>query len=208
MHWFLASALLVVASGERTITFSKEDAGKLPIAWKASKTGAGDGSVWKVVADESAPAKSGFVLAQTAKGPNALFNLCVLNDSKFVDGDISVQLKAVQGELDQGGGLVWRYRDADNYYITRYNPLENNLRLYKVLAGKRIQLATKEELEFPRGRWHKVGVRHTGDRIICSLDGKDHLDVKDDAFKEAGKVGLWTKADAQSHFDQLTIRGK
>src|SRR5438132_10747018 len=125
-----------------TLTFSKNDTGKLPKGWTAAKTGEGEGSVWKVVADDSAPSKSGFVLAQTAEGPNALFNLCIADDTKFLDGEVSVAFKAMKGKLDKGGGVVWRYQDADNYYICRMNPLEDNFRVYKVVAGKRVQLAT------------------------------------------------------------------
>jgi Domain of Unknown Function (DUF1080). len=86
------------------------------------------------------------------------------------------------------------------------NPLEDNYRVYKVVAGKRIQLETKEELKVPVGEWHNLKIKHVGDHIECFLDGKKHLDVKDDAIAKAGKVGLWTKADAQTHFDQFTVK--
>jgi hypothetical protein len=129
----------------------------------------------------------------------------VLDKSRFRDGEVRVRIKALKGKLDQGGGLVWRYRDADNYYVARYNPLENNFRVYKVVKGKRIQLGTKEDISLPAGKWFRLAVRHTGNRIQCLLDGKPYLDVKDDTFKEAGQVGLWTKADAVSSFDELVI---
>src|SRR5262245_42590330 len=109
-----------------TYTFGKDDTGKLPRGWTAARTGKGEGSVWKVVADESAPSKKGHVLAQTAEGPNAFFNLCVLDDSKYTDLEATVSFKPVRGEKDQGGGLVWRYQDANNYYVARFNPLEDN----------------------------------------------------------------------------------
>jgi hypothetical protein len=189
----------------KPITFDKADVGKLPASWKSDKTGQGEGSVWKVVADETAPSKSGYALAQTAASPNALFNLCVLTGSKFKDGEIGVRLKAVEGKLDQGGGLVWRYKDANNYYITRYNPLEDNFRVYKVVEGKRIQLATKESLPPTPGKWYQVVIKQVGNKIECYLDGKKHLEVTDDTFAAEGPVGLWSKADAQSHFDELII---
>src|SRR5206468_1311132 len=102
-----------------------EDAavGKLPPGWTAAKTGQGEGSVWKVVEDSSAPSGSK-VLAQTAAGPGALFNLCVADGTSLQNLELSVAFKAVQGKADQGGGLVWRYSDANNYYIARFNPLE------------------------------------------------------------------------------------
>jgi len=190
----------------RTVVFKKEDAGKLPASWTAAKTGQGEGSVWKVLADSTAPSKGGHALAQVAEGPKPLFNVCVLNDSTFQDGEVSVAFKAVQGKVDQGGGVVWRYQDADNYYVARMNPLEDNFRLYKVVAGKRAQLATKEEITVKAGAWHTLKIRHVGDRIECFLDDKQVLEGKDDALPKAGKVGLWTKADAVTYFDQLQLR--
>jgi hypothetical protein len=160
-----------------------------------------------VVADDSAPSKSGYALAQTAAGPNALFNLCVADGPTYKDVEASVAFKAVQGKLDQGGGLVWRYQDADNYYIARMNPLEDNFRVYKVIGGKRIQLGTKEDLKVPAGTWHTLKVTMKGDHVECFLDGTKYLEAKDDAIKDAGKVGLWTKADAQTHFDQFRAAG-
>ena len=211
MRWMsvLAVAALAAAEGEAPrFRFGKDDVGKVPAGWKADKTGKGEGSVWKVVADDTAPSKSGYALAQTAEGPNALFNLCVAEDKRWRDVELSVAFKAVAGELDRGGGLVWRYRDADNYYVARMNPLEDNYRVYKVVAGKRIQLGTKEGLKVPVGEWHTLRVTMKGEQIECYLDGKKQLEAKDNAITDAGKVGLWTKADAQTNFDDLRISGE
>lgn len=186
-------------------TFSKDDAGRLPPSWVASQTGEGAGSSWKVTADSTSPSHTGYALAQTAKGPNQVYNIATAKDSSFLNGTIQVQLKCIAGELDQGGGLVWRYQDANNYYICRFNPLEDNFRLYKVIQGKRVQLATKEELTPPKGRWHSVQVKHIGNKIECSLDGVKLLSAEDDAIKKPGRIGLWTKADAQTHFDALEV---
>jgi hypothetical protein len=117
-----------------------------------------------------------------------------------------VSLKSIRGEIDQGGGVVWRYQDANNYYIARYNPLESNYRVYKVVDGKRTQLDTKEEIELPEGRWHTLQIRHAGEQIECSLNGKKLLEAKDATFTKPGKIGLWTKADAETHFDGLKVR--
>ncbi|HEX5270585.1 MAG TPA: family 16 glycoside hydrolase [Gemmataceae bacterium] len=199
----LASAALAAAPKGYTLRLTKEDAGKLPAGWKAEKTGEGEGSVWKVVADDSAPSKSGYALAQTAEGPAKFFNLCVARDTSFKDVTVSVAFKAVKGKEDQGGGVVWRLQDANNYYIARMNPLEDNFRLYKVIEGKRIQLGTEEGIKVPAGEWHRIEVTMKGDRIACSLDGKKYLEATDGAIGKAGKVGLWTKADAQTHFDEF-----
>jgi 3-keto-disaccharide hydrolase len=209
-------AFLVVVLGsapclgqtERTFRFTKENVGKLPAGWKAEKTGEGEGSVWKVVADDTAPSKSGHVLAQTAESPRAMFNICVVEDTNLKDVELSVAFKAVKGKVDQGGGVVWRYQDANNYYIARMNPLEENLRVYKVVAGKRIQLATQEELKVNAGEWHTLRIEHTArNEIECYLDGKKLLSVDREAtIDKPGKIGLWTKADAQTYFDDLKVR--
>jgi len=189
----------------KSYRFDKASLGKLPSGWTAAKTGKGEGSVWKVVADDTTPSKSGYALAQTASGPNALFNLCVADKPNLKDVEIQVNLKAVEGKNDRGGGVVWRYVDADNYYVCRYNPLEDNFRLYKVVAGKRMQLATKEGLKSKEGTWHTMKVRHLGDKIECWLDGKKHLEEKDDTFTKAGKAGLWSKSDARTRFDGYQV---
>jgi hypothetical protein len=216
MRWIAMVALtglmatsLVAADGkERIIVFGKDDVGKLPQGWKAARTGKGEGSIWKVVADKTAPSKKGYVLAQTAAGPGSLFNLCVVTDSNYKDVDVSVAFKAVKGKRDQGGGIVWRYQDANNYYIARMNPLEDNFRLYKVAAGKRTEMETKEDLKVAKGTWHTMRITMEGNQIACYLDGTKYLEAKDDTYTKAGKIGLWSKADAQTYFDDLKVSGK
>jgi hypothetical protein len=197
----------VAGEDKKPTRWDFEDAtvGKMPAGWSAEKTGKGEGSVWKVLEDKTAP-KGPKVLAQTAaNAPSGLFNLCVADKSSFADLDLSVAFKAVAGKKDQGGGPVWRYQDANNYYVARMNPLEDNFRLYKVVDGKRIQLASADVVA-AENKWHTIRVVHKGNRIQCYLNGKLHLDEKDDTFKKAGKIGLWTKADAQTYFDDLVIR--
>lgn len=182
--------------------FEQAAAGKLPNGWSTAKTGQGKGSVWQIVEDASAP-RGPKVLAQVSSdGPNALFNLCVAEETSFGDLDLSVAMRPVAGKIDQGGGLVWRYQDADNYYVVRLNPLETNYRLYKVEGGKRTQLGTAD-VKAPTGEWHHLRVDHQGKRILCYLNGKLEIEVEDEAFNKPGKIGLWTKADAQSRFDDL-----
>jgi hypothetical protein len=204
----LILAALLALADDKPFRFAKSEAGKLPAAWKAAKTGEGDGSAWKVVADATAPSGTGYALAQTAKGPSRLFNLCVVEASSARDVEVSVKFKAVAGKLDQGGGVLWRYQDPDNYYVCRYNPLEGNFRVYKVVKGKRVQLATKEALSYSKDNWYTLSVTQAGDAITCALEGKTLLEVKDNTFPQAGKVGLWTKADAQTHFDDLVVKEK
>jgi hypothetical protein len=205
MHTYCLALMMAVGGGDKAATWDFEDGavGKLPPGWTAAKTGKGEGSVWKIAEDKSAP-KGPKVLAQTAAGPATLFNLCVADIAKFTDLDVKVSFKAVKGEEDQGGGLVWRDKDADNYYVCRMNPLEDNFRVYKVVAGKRMQLGTAS-VKGAANQWHTIRVVHVGEHIKCSFNGKELLDVKDDTFKEAGKIGLWTKADAQTYFDNLIV---
>jgi hypothetical protein len=203
----LATSVLAADEKAPALKLSKDDVGKLPAGWKAAQTGKGK-SVWKVVADDTAPSKSGFALAQTSADRDALFNLCVAEDGSFKDVEVSVAFKAMKGEKDQGGGVVWRYQDADNYYIARMNPLEDNFRVYKVVNGKRSAEFQNAEVKVPAGEWHTLKVKMAGDHIECFLDDKKHLDVKDDSIQKAGKVGLWTKADAQTYFDDFKVKGK
>lgn len=160
---------------------------------------------WKVVADPTAPSRPN-VLAQEANNSSATFNVTLISDTRYRDLDLSVKMKAVAGRMDQGGGVVWRARDAKNYYIARYNPLEDNYRVYTVVNGRRTQLQSAN-ITHTDG-WHTLRVTMTGDHIEGYYDGKKYLDVKDATFKEAGQIGLWTKADAQSRFDDVMISGK
>lgn len=198
---------LMAADRPPRLHLGKGDVGKLPAGWKAEKTGKGEGSVWKVVADDTAPSKAGYVLAQTAESPNGVFNICVAEDSKYKDVELSVSFKAISGKNDQGGGFVWRYQDRNNYYICRMNPLEDNYRVYKVVAGKRTQLGGKEGVKVKPGEWHKLKVEVKGNKMEGYLDGEKLWEITDDTYQKAGKVGLWSKSDAQTYFDDLQVRG-
>jgi len=137
------------------------------------------------------------VLAQKAKN-----NVALVQGTSYKDVDLSVKLRAVGGEVDRGGGLVWRATDAKNYYIARYNPLEDNFRVYKVQNGKRTQF---QSAKVPGDeKWHTLRVTMVGPKIACFLDGQQHLEAEDSTFPEAGMIGLWSKSDAQSYFDELT----
>jgi hypothetical protein len=196
----LASASAFAAEPLR-LDLKNAKPGELPKGWKAAKTHEGPGSVWKVLEDSTAP--GGKALAQTsAEGPKPLFNLCIAEETKLADLDLSVSLKANAGKIDQGGGPIWRCQDADNYYVARWNPLEDNFRVYKVEKGKRTQLGTAD-VKLPGDKWHVLRVVQKGGDIQCYLDGKLYLSVKDDTFSKAGKIGLWTKADAQTSFADL-----
>jgi hypothetical protein len=202
----LSAALMGDAKTPLTIDFEDADVGKLPAGWSSAKTGKAEGSVWTIAEDKTAP-KGPKVLAQTASGPGSLFNLCIADKTRFADIDLTVSFKSVAGKKDQGGGPLWRYKDPNNYYVVRMNPLEDNFRLYKIVDGKRTQLATTpDDVVAAEGKWHTIRVVHQGNRIQCFFNDKKHFDLKDDTFKDAGKIGVWTKADAQTYFDNIVIR--
>ncbi len=160
---------------------------------------------WQEVSDNTAPSQPN-VLAQLAKSSDSTFNITLVTDTNYKDVDITVKMKAIAGSADQGGGIVWRAKDVKNYYVARYNPLEDNYRLYHVVNGQRSELKSADIPHTPG--WHTLRVSMTADHIECYYDGKKYLDAKDSTFKEAGKIGLWTKSDAQSYFDDLEVSGK
>jgi hypothetical protein len=202
---FTVLGLLLLVSGlaakdmEQIWNFDGEKTGQLPSGFTNEK---GD---WKIMADPTAPSKP-HVLAQQAQNSGSIFNLTLINGTQFKNVDVSVTMKAVAGKEDQGGGLVWRAGDADNYYIARYNPLEDNYRIYKVEKGRRSELQSADIKNSPG--WHILRVTMEGDHIQCFYDGQKYLDVKDPTFSGPGKIGVWTKADAQSRFDDLQVKGK
>ena len=145
----------------------------------------------------------GRVLAQQAANPDQTFNVALIAGTDAVDVDLAVRVQPIEGVDDQGGGLVWRARDGRNYYVARYNPLEDNFRVYKVVDGVRTLF---QDAVVPRkAGWREVRVVMIGDHVECFLDGKKWLDVRDATFPGPGRVGVWSKADARTHFDDLKL---
>jgi hypothetical protein len=178
-------------------TFEDTEAGKLPNGWSAPV------GRWSVAETESA-SRSARVLAQDATSASPIFNIAFVEASSYADVDLSVRLQSREGRIDQGGGVVWRAKDHRNYYIARYNPLEDNYRVYTVEDGRRRQIGSAD-VELDHRAWHTLRVKMVGDHIECFLNAQKHLDVRDGTFIEAGMIGLWTKADARTWFDELTV---
>ena len=193
----LLAGLTAYAGDEekKTWTFDKDTPGAIP---KGFSPAVGEWSV--VSADE------GNVLAQSASNANPVFNVVLIDDTNAKDVDISVKIKSVAGDLDRGGGLIWRAKDAKNYYISRYNHLEDNYRVYKVVDGTRSAPFQNADIKHQDG-WTTIRVTMKGDHIQCFYDGKKYLDVHDSTFVGAGKIGLWSKSDARTLFDDLTVTG-
>jgi hypothetical protein len=213
----IASAVLSVgvamsASAQTVVDFEKEKPGSPPAGFQMVLTGSGKPGMWVVVEDSTAPSGH-LVLAQTdADTTGYRFPVCVLLSVTTKDAEISVRFKPVSGREDQGAGLVWRYRDKDNYYVVRANALEGNVVLYKVQDGKRTDLPLKGEgrtygkkVPVPSGKWSTLGVTVKGSLFAVLLDGAKLYEVEDGTFPDAGKVGLWTKADSVIRFDDLRI---
>jgi hypothetical protein len=188
----LGITALAVEDAKQTWTFDGDASGQI------AKGFTNDVGTWTVEASDS-----GRAMTQSAKNGNAVFNITLNQETNAKDLELTVRLKAVAGETDQGGGLVWRAKDAKNYYLARYNPLEDNYRVYKVVNGKRT-LIQNADITHSSG-WHTLRITMKGDQIACYYDGKKYLEVQDSTFPGSGKIGLWSKADAQSQFDDLTL---
>jgi hypothetical protein len=193
---------------EQTIfNFEEFPTGQLPAGWSQYYTGNG-GTDWKVVDDNGNK-----VMAQLySDNPNGHFNVAVIDNLTAKDLTLTVRLKGVTGNHDQGGGFVWRFIDKNNYYIVRANPLENNVVLYKMENGKRTDLPLVDKGRTygvdvpPLGNdWINLKLIVKGDLFTVYLNDKELFKVQDSTFTEAGKVGFWTKADAVTYFDDFEI---
>lgn len=203
--------LFSVAQSNNNYEFSFDSykKGKLPKDWTQFFNGKGTHTDWKI-ANEG----DNLVMAQlSADNPNLHFNVVVNNNVILKNGELSVKLKALRGKYDQGGGLVWRMQDKNNYYIVRYNPLEDNIVLYKMQNGKRSDLPLVGKgrtygvkVKADGHKWNTIKVKVQGDLFTVYFNDKEVFKVKDTTFTKAGKIGLWTKADAVTYFDDLKVK--
>lgn len=185
-----------------TINFDQAPAGAAPPGWTASQTGQGQAK-WSVERDDTAPSPPQ-VLKQSGE---AAFPVCLKEGTKIKDGFVEVKFKPVSGQKDQAGGVVWRCQDTNNYYIARANALEDNVTIYHTIQGKRVAFKNTDT-KVATGRWHALRVDFAGNKFTVTLDGKKVIEAIDDNFAEAGKVGVWTKADSVTLFDDFAWGGK
>jgi hypothetical protein len=191
------------------LDFEAVTTGKLPDGWKVEATNQrGPLATWEVTEEKKTPSgMKALSLTRTNHTSGSTFNLCWTDRTSFLNGEISVMVRANEGEEDQGGGVIWRARDKSDYYIARYNPLEDNFRIYYVKDGDRRMLASAR-LHIPAHKWFELKITMEGEIIKGYLNGKKYLEVKDDTFKNAGGVGLWIKADGKTSFDDFSVIGK
>jgi hypothetical protein len=195
----VATIFAASAASAETVSFDTDSPGSLPMAWQEGVTGRG-AAKWAVVQDESAPSKPN-VLRQNGVGS---FPWCVRRGTAIEDGFVEVRFKALAGSEDQAGGVVWRWKDGDNYYVARANALENNVSLYYTQSGRRITIKYVNAPVAAKA-WHTLRVEFSGSRISVALNGKTYIDLRDEHIKGAGAVGLWNKADSVTAFDDFSF---
>jgi hypothetical protein len=193
------------AQEPRRMDFENTPVDALPAGVTTALTGSGGPVKWAIVEDASAPAGSK-VLAQSSADRTAdRFPLAIFAEPSAADVIVTVKFKPVAGEVDRAGGIAVRLADKDNYYVVRANALEDNVRLYKVVAGKRVQFAGAST-KVASGAWHQLGLEARGNRLEVFFNGKSLFSASDGSFTAPGRVALWTKADSVTHFDDLSIK--
>ena len=198
----LVMSLYAVDAMAEVIGFDQDQIGAPPAGWTCGVTGRGSPR-WTVEGDATAPSKPN-VLKQSGSGT---FPWCAKKGVAISDGFVEVKFKPMQGSEDRAGGLTWRWKDGDNYYVARANALENNVSLYHTTRGSR-QTIKYVDASVQVDQWHTLHVEFTGKRIKVSLDGKQYIDVEDAHIAGAGAVGVWTKADSITAFDDFSWGGK
>jgi 3-keto-disaccharide hydrolase len=209
-HWAIIAATFFLLEmndmSNHAIGFESTRIGVAPEGWTATLTGSGDPK-WTVESDPTAPSKSK-VLKQSGR---ATYPLLLKNDTSIKDGFVETKFKAVEGSQDRAAGIVWRAKDANNYYVVRANALEDNVVLYKTVNGIRSSLnivgrkgGYGVNVAVPSGTWHSLRVDFKASRFGVSFNGKQLFEVEDSTFTDAGKLGLWTKADSVTLFDEVT----
>ncbi|MBZ5558100.1 MAG: DUF1080 domain-containing protein [Acidobacteriia bacterium] len=184
------------------VDFKSDQIGKAPAGWTATQTGSGR-AIWTVEKDATAPSK-GNVLKQSG---TATYPVCLKNDTSVKDGAVEVKFKSISGKEDEAGGVVWRAKDSNNYYVARANALEDNVTIYHTINSRRTE-RKRANVKVTGNAWHTLRVDFQGNHFVVSFDGKQAIDWTDDTFKDAGKVGVWTKADSVTEFDDFTYSGK
>src|SRR5713101_3413595 len=198
----IVTTMATALAAAETVNFDDMKVGVPPPGWTATQTGSGTAK-WAIEKDESAPSKPN-VLKQSGQ---ATFPVCFRNDTNIKDGFVEVKFKPVAGREDQAGGVIWRVQDANNYYIARANALEDNVTIYHTINGKRVAFKSID-IKVTSGIWHALRVGFHGNQFTVTFDGNKVINATDDSFANVGKVGVWTKADSVTEFDNFTYGSK
>ena len=192
-------SLTTGGASAQAINFDDDKTGEAPNGWTGTQTGSGTAK-WTVEKDPTAPSKPN-VLKQSGE---AAYPVCLKSDKSLKDGFVEVKFKPISGKDDQAGGVLWRAKDSENYYVARANALEDNVCIYHTIKGKRTE-KKRVEMKVASGAWHTLRVDFNGDHFIVTLDRKKALEWDDKTYSEAGMVGVWTKADSVILFDDFTF---
>jgi len=190
----------------KTFSFDTDTVGSPPAGFEFARTGQGAEGKWVVREDKDKPGNR-VLVQESADSTDYRFPLAVAKEGSYKDVTLSVRARTVSGEVDQGFGMVWRYKDAGNYYITRCNADEDNCTIYHTVNGRRRPFQNKP-IKVAKKTWHTLKMEAAGNHFVVWYDGTKVLDATDDAFKDAGRVGLWTKADSVIQFDDFRIEGR
>jgi hypothetical protein len=186
-----------------TIDFETSAVGKLPADFATELTGGGGLVSWVVREDATAPSGKKVLVQESADETSYRFPLCIYQKTVARDVAVEVKFKALSGKVDQAGGIILRY-SPENYYIARANALEDNIDLFKTEKGNRSKIE-EAPVKVTAGEWHTLRFEARGAHLKVDFDGKTVIEKDDTTFSETGKVGLWTKADSVSAFDDLKI---
>src|SRR5437773_1391735 len=198
----VAGSVVAIFAVADSVNFDNAPAGQAPAGWTATKTGSGNAK-WTIEKDDTAPSKPN-VLKQSGV---ATYPICFKDDTSVKDGFVEVKFKPISGKEDQAGGVVWRLKDANNYYIARANALEGNVTIYHTINGRRTE-KKRTNMKVASNVWHTIRVDFAANHFTVTCDGRKAIDWDDDTFKEAGKVGVWTKADSLTLFDDFSYGAK
>lgn len=184
--------------------FDDNKPNELPPGFQSAFTGKGDPGLWIVKKIEHAPSADNVVVQTKLDNTDYRFPLLIVDGVLYKDFMVCVRFRAVSGKTDQAGGLAFRYKDNDNYYVLRANALENNVRLYTVINGNRRQIAGKDT-KVTSNEWHLLKVVCKAHKIQCFFDNTKVIETTEGTF-DGGSVGLWTKADSYTFFDDLVVQ--
>jgi hypothetical protein len=190
-------------SAATAISIAKMDVGSPPAGFQFARTGQGELGRWIVVSDETSSAGRAIEQSSTDR-TDYRFPLAIISSVDPKNVDVSLKFKPVAGRVDQAGGIAVRVLDGDNYYVVRANALEDNVRFYRVVKGRRQQI-DGVNTKVTSGVWHSLGLKAQGDRFSVAFDGKTLFTTSDKTFAGPGKVALWTKADSVTRFDQIAV---